>query len=61
MKLYKLMLDHNNEDIDTEFLIVCNKLNTVIDYAKTIGLDHVDYEIRSIELISNDVIIRKDG
>ena len=55
------MLDHNNEDIDTEFLIVCNKLNTVIDYAKTIGLDHVDYEIRSIELISNDVIIRKDG
>ncbi len=55
-----LTIDHNDENIDKVFYIVCNRLNTVIDYTKTLGIDHIDYEIRSIQLITNDVIIRKD-
>lgn len=60
MKLFKLSIDHNDDTIDKEFYIVCNRLNTVIDYAKGLGIDHIDYEIDSIQLITNNVILPDD-
>jgi hypothetical protein len=57
MKLYRLKINHDVENIDKEFFIVCSNVNAVIDYAKTLGIDFVDYEIQSIELITENVII----
>ena len=60
MKLYKLKLDHNDDNIDKEFHIACNTVNEVIDYAKSLSIHHLDYEIKSIELNANNVIIPND-
>jgi len=61
MKLYRLKIDHSDETIDKEFFIVCNSLSTVIDFAKNLGIDFIDYEIISIELITDNVIIPDDS
>lgn len=57
MKLYQLILDHNDESIDKTFYIVCNKRNAVLDYIKTLEIEHLDYEIVSIQLISDKVAV----
>lgn len=49
MKLFKMILDHTNDEIGNEFYVVCNSMTTV-----------VDYETKSIVLITDDVIVRKD-
>ena len=61
MKLYKMILDHTSDEIGNEFYVVCNSMSSVVDYSKSLGLDHVDYEIKSIALITEDVIVRQDG
>lgn len=60
MKVYKLKLDHDEDNIDKEFHIVCNTVNEVTDYTKSLGMHFLDYEIKSIELIANNVIILND-
>jgi len=60
MKLYVIKISHNSENFDKEYFVACNKIDTVINYPKKIGLHYLDYEIESVTLVANEVAIIDD-